>query len=51
MPVAGDKWWWPMREAMSLHDRGYLSGSGQWDRLGSGWEGRTKGKGSLLEVG
>lgn len=51
MPVAGDKWWWPMREARSLQDTGYLSGSGQWDRLGSGWEGRIKGKGPLLEVG
>lgn len=51
MPVAEDKCWWPMREARNLHDRGYLSGSGQWERLGSGRERRTKGKGPLLEGG
>lgn len=51
MPVAEDKCWWPMREARNLHDRWYLSGSGQWERLGSGREHRTKGKGPLLEVG
>ena len=51
MPVARDKRWWPMRGARSLPDTGYLSGSGQWDRLGSGWEGCTKRKGPLLEVG